>query len=116
MKEKHPWIYDLLLIAVLAAAAFLRLSGADWGELQHQHPDEGFLTSVVSNLRAHECINPNLEIDQCPQEQQRWIISTRPSPRSTRTIVDMPSLCMARCRCSSSVTRGKFWGRPMQAR
>jgi len=73
MKENHPWIYDVLLIAVLAAAAFLRLSGADWGELQHQHPDEGFLTSVVSNLRAHECIDPNLEIDQCPQEQQRWM-------------------------------------------
>jgi YYY domain-containing protein len=73
MTEKHPRIYDLLLIAVLAAAAFLRFSGADWGELQHQHPDEGFLTSVVSNLRAHECIDPNVEIDQCPQDQQRWM-------------------------------------------
>jgi hypothetical protein len=33
--EKLPWIYDVLLLAVLAAAAFLRLSGANWGELQH---------------------------------------------------------------------------------
>jgi len=71
--EKHPWIYDLLLIAVLAVAAFLRLRGADWGELQHQHPDEGFLVSVVSAMRAHECIDPNIEIDLCPAEQQRWI-------------------------------------------
>ena len=38
MKEKLPWIYDVLLIVVLAAATFLRVSGADWGELQHQHP------------------------------------------------------------------------------
>ncbi len=73
MKEKYSWIYDVLLIAVLAAAAFLRLSGADWGELQHQHPDEGFLTSVVSNLRAHECLDPAIEIDACPPEQQRWM-------------------------------------------
>ncbi len=73
MKEKHPWIYDLLLIVVLAAATFLRVSGADWGELQHQHPDELFLTGVVANLRAHECIDPNLSIDVCPPEQQRWL-------------------------------------------
>ena len=72
-REKHPWIYDLLLIIVLVAAAFLRLSGADWGELQHQHPDEGFLVSVLSSMRAHECIDPNIEIDLCPPEQQRWM-------------------------------------------
>jgi YYY domain-containing protein len=73
MKEKYSWIYDVLLIAVLAAAAFLRLSGANWGELQHQHPDESFLTSVVSNLRAHKCVNPAISIDECPPDQQRWI-------------------------------------------
>ncbi len=72
-REKHPWIYDVLLIVVLAAAAFLRLRGANWGELQHQHPDEGFLVSVVSAMRAHECIDPNIEIDLCPPEQQRWM-------------------------------------------
>ena len=72
-REKYPWIYDLLLIAVLVAAAFLRLNGADWGELQHQHPDEGFLTSVVSNLRAHVCIDPAISIDDCPSDQQRWM-------------------------------------------
>ena len=73
MKEKHSWIYDLLLVAVLAAAAFLRLSGANWGELQHQHPDEGFLTSVVANLRMHVCSDPSIPIDECPPEQQRWM-------------------------------------------
>lgn len=72
-REKHPWIYDVLLIVVLAAAMFLRVSGADWGELQHQHPDELFLTGVVANLRAHECIDPTISIDVCPPEQQRWM-------------------------------------------
>jgi YYY domain-containing protein len=72
-REKHPWIYDVLVIAVLAVAAFLRLSGADWGELQHQHPDELFLTGVLANLRAHECMDDSVPIDACPPEQQRWI-------------------------------------------
>ena len=71
--DKHPWIYDFLLIAVLAAAAYLRFTGAGWGELQHQHPDELFLTSVVSNLRMHECVDSNIPIDSCPPEQQRWM-------------------------------------------
>jgi len=72
-REKYPWLYDLLLIAVLAVSAFLRLSGADWGELQHQHPDELFLSGVVGNLRAHECEDPAIPVDNCPPEQQKWI-------------------------------------------
>ena len=72
-REKNTWIYDVLLIVVLAAAAFLRISGDDWGELQHQHPDESFLTGVVANLRAHECIDSEILIDICPQDQQRWM-------------------------------------------
>ena len=72
-REKHPWVYDVLLIVVLAAAAFLRLRGADWGELQHQHPDELFLTGVVANLRAHECIDFDVPIDLCPPDRQRWM-------------------------------------------
>jgi YYY domain-containing protein len=73
MEEKHPWIYDLLLIVVLATTMFLRVSGADWGELQHQHPDELFLTGVVANLRAHECIDFDTPIDVCPPDRQRWM-------------------------------------------
>jgi len=72
-REKYSWIYDVLLIVVLAAATFLRVSGVDWGELQHQHPDELFLTGVVANLRAHVCEDPITPIDVCPLEQQRWL-------------------------------------------
>ena len=73
MKEKRAWIYDMLLIAVLVVATFLRVSGADWGELQHQHPDELFLTSVITNLRMHACEDINTPIDVCPPEEQRWM-------------------------------------------
>jgi YYY domain-containing protein len=71
MKEKCSWIYDGLLVAVLLVAAFLRFTGADWGELQHQHPDELFLTSVISNLRMQVCDESFTSIDQCPPEKQR---------------------------------------------
>jgi hypothetical protein len=71
--EKHSWIYDLLLIAVLALASYLRVSGVDWGEGQHQHPDELFLTGVTENLRAHVCMDEGVPIDACPSERQRWM-------------------------------------------
>ncbi len=49
-KEKLPWLYDILLLMVLVVAAWLRFTGSDWGELEHQHPDELFLTSVTYNI------------------------------------------------------------------
>ncbi|MEW6094466.1 MAG: DUF2298 domain-containing protein [Chloroflexota bacterium] len=49
-KEKLPWLYDILLVLVLAVAAFLRFTGSDWGELQHQHPDELSVTSVTYDI------------------------------------------------------------------
>ncbi len=51
MTEKRPWIYDLLLIAVLIAAAYFRLIGLNWDENQHLHPDERFMTMVESALQ-----------------------------------------------------------------
>ncbi|MCE7905525.1 MAG: hypothetical protein DYG87_06985 [Anaerolineae bacterium CFX3] len=73
MSQKRPWLYDLLLVAVLAVAAYLRFSGATWGEGQHQHPDELFLTGVAENLRAHACMDAGVSIDACPPERQRWM-------------------------------------------
>ncbi len=68
--SRRAWVYDALLVLVLLLAAFLRLLGANWGELQHQHPDELFFTSVtydvapVHSLReyfdtAHSSLNPH---------------------------------------------------------
>lgn len=49
-KPKWNWLYTLFFLIVLAGAAFLRFQGNDWGDLQHQHPDEGFLTSVTYDI------------------------------------------------------------------
>jgi YYY domain-containing protein len=48
--KKLSWLYDLLFAGVLLAAAFLRLSGSDWGQYQNQHPDENFLVSVTLDI------------------------------------------------------------------
>ena len=48
--RKWSWMYDLLLLAVLLVAGYLRFAGSDWGELQFQHPDELFLTSVTFDI------------------------------------------------------------------
>jgi YYY domain-containing protein len=69
----YSWIYDLLFLLVLALAAYLRLTGVDWGEGQGQHPDENFFSSVYGSLRAHQCKDPNIPVEACPPEQQRWI-------------------------------------------
>ncbi|MBI3173348.1 MAG: glycosyltransferase family 39 protein [Chloroflexi bacterium] len=49
-KEERAWIYNILLLAVLMVAAYLRFTGSDWGMLEHQHPDELFLTSVTYDI------------------------------------------------------------------
>ena len=72
-QEKRSWIYDILILAVLALAAYLRVSGVDWGEGHHQHPDELFITGVTENLRAHACMDEGVSIDVCPPERQRWM-------------------------------------------
>lgn len=41
----------VLLVLVLLMAAALRLSGLDWDETAHLHPDERFLTMVETGLR-----------------------------------------------------------------
>ncbi|HEY5158162.1 MAG TPA: glycosyltransferase family 39 protein, partial [Anaerolineales bacterium] len=69
-EKKHTWIYDVLLIGVLLIGAYFRFSGSDWGELQYQHPDELFLTSVTIDIQpvhslaeyfntATSTLNPN---------------------------------------------------------
>ena len=71
--KKYFWLFDILLVLVLALAGYLRLSGMNWGEGEHQHPDENFLSGVVANLRAHKCADAALPIDACPAEKQVWI-------------------------------------------
>ncbi|HEY9076925.1 MAG TPA: DUF2298 domain-containing protein [Anaerolineaceae bacterium] len=47
---RSAWIGDILLIGVLLIGAYFRLIGVNWDENQHLHPDERFLTMVVSSI------------------------------------------------------------------
>ena len=72
-REKYPWIYDVLFLLVFVLAGYLRLTGVNWGEGQHQHPDENFFTSVVESLRAQTCDNPTVPVEACPPNLKHWI-------------------------------------------
>ncbi|HEY5729837.1 MAG TPA: DUF2298 domain-containing protein [Anaerolineales bacterium] len=72
-RQKHSWIYDFFFLLVFILAGYLRLTGVDWGEGQHQHPDENHFTSVLDNLRAHKCVDESIPVDTCSEEQKRWL-------------------------------------------
>lgn len=46
----NPRIYTVLFLLVMLVAVYLRLTGIDWDSDQHLHPDERFLTGVVSSI------------------------------------------------------------------
>jgi len=72
-REKHFWLYDIILLLVLVLAGYLRLTGVNWGEGAHQHPDENFLAGVLGNLQAHKCADESFPVETCPEEQLRWL-------------------------------------------
>jgi YYY domain-containing protein len=49
--RKGLWLYDILLVGILLVGAYFRFLGSDWGNLQYQHPDELFLTSVTYDIQ-----------------------------------------------------------------
>jgi YYY domain-containing protein len=51
------WIYDLLFVLILLMAAYFRLSGLNWDQSQHLHPDERFLTMVESAMRPVDSLS-----------------------------------------------------------
>ena len=71
--RRYLWLYDLLLLLVLILAGYLRLAGINWGEGQHQHPDENFLSGVLGSLQAHKCADSAIPVEACPVEQKQWI-------------------------------------------
>jgi len=72
-REKYPWIYDLLFLLVFMLAGYLRLTGVDWGEGQHQHPDENFLEGVLLQLQSQKCANESIPVEVCPSQLRQWI-------------------------------------------
>lgn len=47
-------ILDLILAGILIAGAYFRFTGLNWDSNQHLHPDERFLTMVVSSIQPLE--------------------------------------------------------------
>lgn len=49
-------VFDLILAGILIAGAYFRFVGLNWDSNQHLHPDERFLTMVVSSIQPVESI------------------------------------------------------------
>ncbi len=45
------WFYDVAFLLILAVAAYFRLSGLNWDQNAHLHPDERFMTMVESAVQ-----------------------------------------------------------------
>ena len=54
--RRDLWI-DALLVVVLLAAVFFRITGIFWGEYQYLHPDERFLVWVGTDIRPVESLS-----------------------------------------------------------
>ena len=51
VSNKIPWVYLIILTAIIVFGAYLRFVGIDWGENNHLHPDERFLTMVETAIQ-----------------------------------------------------------------
>lgn len=56
----------LLLIAIIGFAAWLRLSGNNWDDGQHIHPDERFLTLVETHIEVPSSLGEYFNSEQSP--------------------------------------------------
>lgn len=61
------WLIPFLLVIILIVGAIFRLSGVNWDEDQHLHPDERFLTMVESSLNL-----PGQASGTPPQGCAKW--------------------------------------------
>ena len=51
VSNKISWGYLIVLTAIIVFGAYLRFVGIDWGENNHLHPDERFLTMVETAIQ-----------------------------------------------------------------
>ncbi len=56
-KPHLDWVWNLLLVVVLAVGAYFRFVGVDWDQNQHLHPDERFLTMVATAIAPVETVS-----------------------------------------------------------
>lgn len=53
-RARLVWVWDILLIGVLLIGAYFRYTGVNWDSNTHLHPDERFLTMVVTSIEPVE--------------------------------------------------------------
>jgi YYY domain-containing protein len=51
-KSKTSWKTNLALVLILVLGAYFRLTGLNWDNNQHQHPDERYVTMVTDQIRG----------------------------------------------------------------
>jgi len=71
------WLIPFFLVVILIVGAVFRLTGVNWDDDQHLHPDERFLTMVESSLTL-----PGQASGPAPQGCAKWggYFSTQCSP------------------------------------
>src|SRR5512140_3116372 len=58
-----PWFYYVLFLLIMVMAAWFRFSGLNWDQSQHLHPDERFMTMVVSAMEPVKGISEYFDTD-----------------------------------------------------
>lgn len=71
--KKYFWVYDLLFLLVLVLAGYLRLTGVNWGEGEHQHPDENTFSGVLDRMQMRKCADLTIPVAACPPDQKQWL-------------------------------------------
>ncbi|HML40564.1 MAG TPA: DUF2298 domain-containing protein [Bellilinea sp.] len=49
-RQRIDWLWELVLLWVMIAAAYFRFSGLLWGDFQYLHPDERFFVWVTADM------------------------------------------------------------------
>ncbi|HUM68508.1 MAG TPA: hypothetical protein PLK31_06640, partial [Chloroflexota bacterium] len=67
-----PWQEKVLLIIILLTAVSLRLTGIDWDDYQHYHPDERYITWVATTIEFPANWRTALSPTQSPFNPFYW--------------------------------------------
>ncbi|MBN2256898.1 MAG: glycosyltransferase family 39 protein [Anaerolineaceae bacterium] len=64
--KRQSWLSDILILLIVIAAIYLRFIGLNWDQNAHLHPDERFLTMVVSSISTVSSISDYFNTDISP--------------------------------------------------
>ena len=70
---RHGLVFDLLLVFMLLAGVYFRVTGLFWGENQYLHPDERFLIWVGTDITPVKCLEEGIPANTCPEDKKAWM-------------------------------------------